>query len=154
MTLYRKKVLTNEVYCYKLNLVDKYKPGFRVAAEAKMEERRLCESDYRFMQVIWDNEPVGSMQLVKLCCERLGWKKSTVFTMIRKLSERGLIKNEESVVTSLVKKNEVQKKESDLFIEQTFGGSLPGFLVSFFSGRTLSEKEAEELKRLIDEHKE
>lgn len=119
-----------------------------------MDEKRLCESDYRFMQVIWDNEPLGSMQLVKLCEERLGWKKSTTFTMIRKLSLHGLIKNENSVVTALVRKDEVQKRESALFIEQTFSGSLPGFLVSFFSGRKLSEKEAEELKRLIDEHKE
>ncbi len=119
-----------------------------------MEERRLCESDYRFMQVIWDNEPTGSMELVKLCAERLGWKKSTTFTMIRKLSERGLIKNENSVVTALIGRDETQKKESSLFIEQTFGGSLPIFLASFFGGRKISEEEAEELKKLIDAHKE
>ena len=118
-----------------------------------MEDRRLCESDHRFMQVIWDNEPTSSMNLVKLCEERLGWKKSTTFTMIRRLSQRGLIRNENSVVTSLVRRDEVQKKETDLFLEQTFGGSLPGFLVSFFNGRQISESEAEELKRLIDEHR-
>lgn len=118
-----------------------------------MEDKRLCESDLRFMQVIWDNEPTGSMNLVRLCEERLGWKKSTTFTMIRRLAQRGLIKNENSVVTSLVGRGEVQKRESDLFIEQNFGGSLPGFLVSFFGGRTLTEQQAEELKELIDAHR-
>ncbi len=119
-----------------------------------MEERRLCESDFRFMQVVWDSEPVGSMNLVKLCAERLGWKKSTTFTMIRKLAERGFIKNENSVVTALVGRDEARKKESSLFIEQTFGGSLPIFLASFFGGKKITEEEAEELKKLIDEHKE
>lgn len=118
-----------------------------------MESRRLCESDYRLMSIIWDSEPTSSMNLVRLCAEQLGWKKSTVFTMLRKLSEKGLVRNEDSIVTSLVPREAVQKQESKLFVEQTFSGSLPNFLVSFFGGRTLSEKEAEELKKLIDEYK-
>ena len=118
-----------------------------------MEYRRLCESDYRLMNVIWNNEPTSSMNLVRLCAEELGWKKSTVFTMLRKLCEKGLVKNDNSLVTSLVPQDAVQKQESKLFVEQTFAGSLPNFLVSFFGGRTLSEKEAEELKTLSDEYR-
>ena len=114
------------------------------------EYKRLCESDYRFMCVIWDHEPVGSMELVKRAEEELGWKKSTTFTMIRKLSEKGLIKNEDSVVRALVPREEVLENESQTFVEQTFKGSLPGFLVSFFGGKKISASEAEELKKIID----
>ena len=114
------------------------------------EYKRLCESDYRFMCVIWDHEPVGSMELVKRAEEELGWKKSTTFTMIRKLSEKGLIKNEDSVVRALVPREEVLENESQTFVEQTFRGSLPSFLVSFFGGKKLSHDEAEELKKVID----
>lgn len=119
-----------------------------------MEYRRLCESDQKFMTVIWENEPVGSSALVALCLEKLGWKKSTTYTMLRKLCEKGLVRNENSVVTSLVPREKVMEHESAAFVEQTFGGSLPSFLVSFFGGRKLGEAEAEELKRLIDGYKE
>ena len=119
-----------------------------------MDNRRLCESDYRFLQVIWDNEPVRSGRLVELCNERLGWKKSTTYTMLKKLSLKDLVKNENSMVTSLVPRDEVQTCESELFVKQTFSGSLPGFLVSFLKGKKLSAREAEELKRLIDRYRE
>lgn len=119
-----------------------------------MERRRLCESDYRFMDVIWDNEPVNSTKLVQLCQGKLGWKKSTTYTMLKKLCEKGFAQNENAVVTSLIPRGEVQATESELFVEQTFGGSLPNFLVSFLGGKTISQQEAAELKRLIDEHKE
>ncbi|MBQ8934960.1 MAG: BlaI/MecI/CopY family transcriptional regulator [Oscillospiraceae bacterium] len=119
-----------------------------------MENRRLCESDYRFMDVIWSNEPVASMKLVELCQAELGWKKSTTFTMLRKLCEKGFAQNEQSVVTALVSREEVQKAESERFVEQTFSGSLPGFLVSFLGGKTISHREAEEIKRLIDSYQE
>ena len=119
-----------------------------------MERRRICESDFRFMTVIWDNEPVTSMQLVQLCEERLGWKKSTTFTMLRKMCQKNFAKNENSVVTSIVSREQAQASESELFVEQTFAGSLPQFLVSFLGGKTISEEETEELKRLIDEHRE
>ena len=119
-----------------------------------MENKRLCESDFRFMSVIWDNAPVGSMQLVELCERELGWKKSTTFTMLRKMGEKGFVKNENSVVTPLISKEEVQAAESTLFVEQTFDGSLPGFLVSFLGEKSVSDEELEELKRLIDAHKE
>ena len=119
-----------------------------------MDNRKLCESDYRFMSVIWDNEPLTSSALVEKCAEALGWKKSTTYTMLKKLCEKGLAKNESSTVTSLVSRNMVQKTESERFVEQTFSGSLPGFLVAFLGGKTISDAEAEELKKLIDSHRE
>ena len=119
-----------------------------------MEYKRLCESDYRFMSVIWDNEPVQSTRLVTLCREQLGWKKSTTYTMLKKMCAKGLAQNRDTMVTALVPRQEVQAAESTTFVEQTFGGSLPGFLVSFLGGRTISEQEAEELKQLIDQHRE
>ena len=117
-------------------------------------ELKLCESDYRFMSVIWDNEPLSSGALVEKCAEALGWKKSTTYTMLKKLCEKGFAKNERSCVTSLVARESVQKAESERIVEQTFSGSLPGFLVAFLGGKTISESEAEELKRLIDSHRE
>ena len=119
-----------------------------------MENKRLCESDFRFMSVIWDNEPLGSKQLVEQCEKDLGWKKSTTFTMLRKMCEKGFAKNDNSVVTALISREEVQAAESTLFVEQTFSGSLPSFLVSFLGEKNVSDDELEELKRLIDAHKE
>lgn len=119
-----------------------------------MIELKLCESDYRFMCVIWDNEPMSSGHLVELCQEKLGWKKSTTYTVLKKMCEKGFAQNEGSVVTSLVPQDQVQAYASEHFVEHTFGGSLPGFLASFLGGRTISEQEAAELKRLIDQHKE
>lgn len=116
-----------------------------------MENRRLSESDYRFISLIWDHEPVSSMRLVSLCLEKFDWKKSTTFTMLKRLSEKGLVKNEKAVVTTLVSRSEVQAHESERFVEQTFAGSLPGFLASYLGGKTISREEAAELKRLIDQ---
>ncbi|MBR2717424.1 MAG: BlaI/MecI/CopY family transcriptional regulator [Oscillospiraceae bacterium] len=119
-----------------------------------MEPKRLSYGEARFMDVIWEHEPVPSGRLVELCREKLGWKKSTTYTRLRLLAEKGYVKNENAVVTALLSRGEVQAAESAYVVEQTFSGSLPGFLVSFLGGRTISDREAEELKRLIDEHKE
>ncbi|MBO5022853.1 MAG: BlaI/MecI/CopY family transcriptional regulator [Clostridia bacterium] len=119
-----------------------------------MNELKLCESDYRFMSVIWENEPLSSRELVELCAQKLGWKKSTTYTTLKKLCEKGFAANTETVVTSLVARKDVQAYASEHFVEHTFAGSLPNFLVSFLGGKRISEKEAAELKRLIDEHKE
>lgn len=118
-----------------------------------MNELRLCESDFRFMSVIWDNEPLNSGELVKLCGEKFDWKKSTTYTMLKKMCEKGFARNDGSLVTSLVERDRVQAYASEHFVEQTFAGSLPNFLVSFLGGKKISEKEAEELKKLIDSHK-
>ena len=119
-----------------------------------MDGLKLCESDYRFMSILWDNEPLSSRALVDLCAQTLGWKKSTTYTVLKKLCEKGFAENEESTVRSLIPRNRVQAFASEHFVEHTFEGSLPGFLASFLGGKTLSEQEAAELKRLIDEHKE
>ena len=110
---------------------------------------KLCDSDFYFMKVVWEAEPVNSGKLVQLCSEKLGWKKSTTYTMIKKMSQKGFLKNENATVTSLISKQEVEKQESDYFVERTFEGSLPGFLAAFMKGRTISEQEAEELKQMI-----
>ena len=119
-----------------------------------MDELKLCESDYRFMTILWENEPLTSGRLVALCRDELDWKKSTTYTVLKKLCEKGFAQNIDTVVTSLIPQSEVQAAESERFVERAFGGSLPGFLTSFLGGKTISEREAAELKRLIDSHKE
>ena len=119
-----------------------------------MKDLKLCESDYRFMLLVWEAEPLPSGKLVELCRERLGWKKSTTYTVLKKLCGKGLVSNENATVSVLVPRQEVTAAESAAFVDRTFGGSLPGFVAAFLGGRKLSAKEAEELKRLIDAHKE
>ena len=119
-----------------------------------MEQLKLCESEYRFASIVWENEPLGSGELVKRCEQELGWKKSTTYTVLKKLCERGVFQNENAVVTSLIKQEQVQKFESEQFIDRTFGGSLPHFITAFMTDKKLSKKEADELKKLIDSYKE
>lgn len=117
-------------------------------------ELKLCESDFKFMCIVWEHEPLASGELVKLCQNQLGWKKSTTYTVLKKLITKGIAKNENTIVTSLAAKSDVQKYASNHIVEESFGGSLPSFLVSFLGGKRISEKEAAELKDLIDQHKE
>ena len=117
-----------------------------------MNNLKICESDYRFMCVIWENEPVSSGKLVELCLTKLGWKKSTTYTTLKKMCERGFARNENTVVTSMVAKTAVQAYASEHFVEHTFDDSLPQFLVSFLGGKKISAEEAAELKKLIDEY--
>jgi len=119
-----------------------------------MEHLKLCESEYRFMNVIWENEPLTSGELVALCEKALGWKKSTTYTVLKKLCDRGVARNRDTVVTSLVERDDVRSYESERLVERAFDGSLPGFLAAFLGGKTISEQEAAELKRLIDAHRE
>jgi BlaI family penicillinase repressor len=116
-----------------------------------MEKYKLFDAEYKFVSIIWDNEPINSTELVKLCADKLGWKKSTTYTVLKKLCERGILQNRDATVTSLVKREDVQRYESRVVLEKTFDGSLPKFLTAFLSGRKLSEQEAEELKRIIEE---
>ncbi len=118
-----------------------------------MEDLKLFDAEYRFLSVIWENEPVNSTELSRICLDRLGWKKSTTFNMIRKLSERGFVKNENAVVTALVKKSQVEKYESEAVVEKSFGGSLPAFIAAFLDGRKISPEEAEEVKAMIEKAK-
>lgn len=119
-----------------------------------MKEYKLAESEERFAELIWQNEPIGSGKLVKICEKEMNWKKSTTYTVLKKLCEKGIFQNENAVVSSIITKEEYYAKQSIRFVEDTFGGSLPKFLTSFIGGKKLSKHQAEELKRLIDEHKE
>ncbi|MEF2968596.1 BlaI/MecI/CopY family transcriptional regulator [Paenibacillus sp. M1] len=116
-----------------------------------MTEYRLFDAEYKFACLVWDHEPINSTELVRLSRTELGWKKSTTYTVLRKLCERGILKNEEATVTAVVKKEEVQKYESQKVVEKAFSGSLPQFLTAFLGEKKLSEEEAEELKRIIEE---
>jgi len=115
---------------------------------------KIFESEYRFCLILWENEPVSSTQMVRLCREKLGWSKATTYTVIRRLSERGVLKNESAVVTSLVSKDEVQAAEIDELVEKTFEGSLPAFVAAFTRNRKLSPAEAAEIRRMIDSYEE
>ena len=116
-----------------------------------MTDLKLYESEYRFMDLIWEAEPVRSTELAKKARERLEWKKSTCYTVLKKLEAKGFVKNEDATVTSLIGREQVQRAESSQLIERSFGGSLPAFLNAFLSGRRLTAEEARELQRLIEE---
>jgi len=116
-----------------------------------MEQYKLFDAEHKFVSLIWENEPVNSTALVQLCNEKLGWKKSTTYTVLRKLCDRGILKNEDAVVASLVKREEVQKYESETLIEKAFNGSLPKFLTAFLDGKRLTSKDAAALKTIIEQ---
>lgn len=119
-----------------------------------MEHIKISEGEYRLACIVWDNEPLPSGRLVELAADKLGWKKSTTYTVLKKLVSRGVLKNENATVSALIPKADILREESRDVVERTFGGSLPSFLTSFMSGRTLSAAEAEELKALIDRFRE
>lgn len=116
-----------------------------------MAEYTLGQIEARFAQLIWDNAPVSSGRLVELAAEALGWKKSTTYTVLRRLCQRGIFQNEGGVVAALVTPEELAARQSRAFIEQSFGGSLPRFLAAFASGKGLTEQEVSQLQQLIDE---
>ncbi len=112
---------------------------------------KVFESEYRFCQILWEHEPISSRELSELCKEQLGWSKTTTYTVIKRLSDRGVVKNEKTIVTSLVSKEEVQASEIDELVEKKFGGSIPAFIAAFAKSKKLSEKETEEIRRIIGE---
>ena len=118
-----------------------------------MEIPKIFESEYRFCEILWENEPVSSSELVRLCNEKLEWKKSTTYTVIRRLSERGILKSEGAVVTSLVSREDVQSAESAEVVDRTFSGSLPSFIAAFTRKKQLSKQEADEIQKIIDTYK-
>ena len=115
-----------------------------------METPKIHESEYRFCLILWEHEPVTAVVLARLCQERLGWKRTTTYTVIKRLGERGVLKNEQGTVTSLVSREAVQASESDELVEKRFGGSLPAFIAAFTSRRKLSREELDEVQRMID----
>nr|WP_296462448.1 BlaI/MecI/CopY family transcriptional regulator [uncultured Acetatifactor sp.] len=117
-----------------------------------METPKVFESEYRFCLILWENEPINSTKLAKLCNEKLGWSRTTTYTVIRRLSDRGVVKNENAVVTSLVSKDQVQAAEIDELVEKTFQGSIPAFIAAFTKRKKLSGEEVEEIRRMLDRY--
>lgn len=115
-----------------------------------MNTPKIHESEYRFCLILWEHEPVTTVELVKLCQQQLEWKRTTTYTVIKRLSERGVLQNEDGVITSLVSKEEAQASEIDELVEKRFGGSLPSFLAAFTRHQKLSEKELDEVQQMID----
>lgn len=111
----------------------------------------INESEYRLMDILWDVEPVNSMELVGLCRERLGWKKSTTYTILRSLGEKQIVRNENAIVRTLVSRGQIQRQESREFLEKKFRGSLPAFIAAFLQEEKLTKKEARELQELINQ---
>jgi predicted transcriptional regulator len=119
-----------------------------------MGDYKLAEIETKFVELIWAEEPINSGDLVKLCEKKLNWKKSTTYTVLRRLCQRGILQNDRSMVTSLIKKEELQAIQSNQFVKDIFDGSLPKFVAAFSKNKKLSNKEIDELQKLINEYKE
>ena len=115
-----------------------------------METPKIFESEYRFCLILWKHEPINSTALARICREELGWSRTTTFTVIRRLSDRGVVKNENATVTSLISKEQVQVAQMDEMMEKTFEGSLPAFIAAFGKRQSLSEKEVAEILRILE----
>lgn len=119
-----------------------------------MDTPKVFESEYRFCLILWEHEPVRSRELVDLCKEQLGWKPTTTYTVIKRLSERGVLKSENSIVSSLITKDDVQAAEIDELVEKKFGGSLPAFIAAFTKHKKITAEEVDEVQRMIDRFRE
>lgn len=119
-----------------------------------MDIPKIFDSEYRFCLILWEAEPVNSTELARLCKERLGWSKATTYTVIRRLCERGVIRNENATVTALVTKAQVQASQMEELMDRTFEGSLPAFVAAFARHKGVTRRELEEIRRLIDEFEE
>lgn len=115
-----------------------------------MDTPKVFESEYRFCLILWEHEPIKSSDLVQLCAEQLGWKPTTTYTVIKRLAERGVLKNENTIVRTLVSKDQVQAAELNEMVEKTFEGSLPAFIAAFTKHSKLSEDEINEVQKMID----
>lgn len=115
-----------------------------------METPKIHEGEYRLCLILWENEPIRSPELVKLCKDRLGWKETTSYTVMKRLESRGVLKVENKIVTSLYSKDQIQSAELDEFMKKTFEGSLPAFIAAFARRQSLSEKDIEEIRRIIE----
>ena len=119
-----------------------------------METPKIFESEYRFCLILWEHEPVNSTKLVELCKAQLGWSKATTYTVIRRLSERGVLVNENTMVRTLVSKEEAQASRVEEMMEETFQGNLPAFLAAFTRSKKLTRQEIDQLKAMIDSYEE
>ena len=116
----------------------------------KMNELRMGTAEARFADMIWENEPITSGDLAKLGLQEFEWKKTTCYTVLKRLCERGIFQNQKGIVTSLISRDEYYARHSEQYVEETFGGSLPAFLAAFGSRKKLSDKEVTELQKIID----
>lgn len=117
-----------------------------------MKNTKLGTIESKFADMIWNNEPISTANLVKLCEKELDWKRTTTYTVLKRLSERGLFQNENGTVTSLVSRNDFYSMKTESFVNETFGGSLPAFLASFASRKKLNKEEIDEIRKLIDNY--
>ena len=115
-----------------------------------MDIPKIHESEYRFCLILWDQEPVTAVELARLCDQQLGWKRTTTYTVIKRLGERGVLKNENGAITSLISKEDAQAGEIDELVEKKFEGSLPAFIAAFTKRQDISKEELDELQRMID----
>ena len=118
-----------------------------------MDDMKLGAIESRFANMIWEQEPIPSGELVKLCAEQLQWKKSTTYTVLRKLCDRGIFQNQDGIVTSLISRQDFHARQSEQIVNETFDGSLPAFVAAFTRRQTLSDQDIAELQRLIDQHR-
>ena len=116
-----------------------------------METPKIFEKEYRFCLILWEHEPISRVELAKLCEELLGWKTTTTYTVVKRLCDRGVLRNDNSIITSLVTKEQAQSAEIDGFVEEKFGGSLPAFLAAFTRKQKLSDRDLDELQKMIDQ---
>lgn len=117
-----------------------------------MNTPKVFESEYRFCLILWENEPINSAKLAKLCNEKLGWSRTTTYTVIKRLSDRGVVRNENAVVTSLVSKDQVQAAEIDELVDKTFEGSIPAFIAAFTRRKSLSAEEIGKIRQMLDQY--
>ena len=115
-----------------------------------MEIPKIHEGEYRFCLIMWEYAPISAAQLAKLCQEQLGWKRTTTYTVIKRLGERGILKNEDGVVTAVISKEDAQAYEIDELVEKRFEGSLPAFLTAFTKRQTLTDRDLDEVQQMID----
>lgn len=117
-----------------------------------MDEIKLGAVESCFADIIWQNEPLSSGELVKLCSEQLNWKKSTTYTVLKKLCERGIFQNSNGIVTSLISREEFYARQSEQFVNETFQGSLPAFIAAFSKRKSLTAEEIDEIRKMIDSY--
>lgn len=143
--------MTYLVYNDKLD--DSTVAKYRLWRRCKVQGTRIPESEYRFLQIIWQKGSISSGQLVTECAEQLGWQKSTTYTVLKRLCEKGVLKNENSVITTMISQEKAQQLESKEIVKSRFGGSLSQFIVSYMTGQGLPSREAERLKQIIEAYR-
>ena len=117
------------------------------------KELKLSNADYRLLSIVWDSEPIASPELCKLAESQLGWKRTTTYTVLKRLCDKGVLQNESTIVTSKIKRDHIQEIESRWIVSRVFDGSLPKFITAFLGKEKISDNEAEQIKQIIDEYR-